>query len=176
MKRMNKIFGPAAIAFILCMAVAYPASSDVLEGPRGVADTLKPGDGLLSFQFRSRFPKDALAPWFEFKGKLKEAYNINLGFDYTVIGALSTSDLGEGDAIGHDMRFYGTWTPLNPGGLNAGSLTFKVESRKGYTSVPPHDLGSDSGAVAVTAVSFSDAGWVLTNLYWKQRLSGDRLR
>ncbi|HXV31460.1 MAG TPA: carbohydrate porin [Sinorhizobium sp.] len=34
---------------------------------------------------------------------------------------------------------------------------------------------NDQAAVAITTLQFSDAGWVLTNLYWKQRLFDDRL-
>ncbi len=151
------------------------STSKLLEGPRSVPQELEPGDGLTSPRFRSRFFKDAFAPWFEFRDKLKENYNLNLGFDYTVVGQNSTSDLGEGYGIGHDLRFYGTWTAFNASGPNSGSLIFKVESRDGYSDIAPQDLGFDSGAVSITAAQFSNPGWILTNLYWKQRLFNDRV-
>jgi porin len=176
MRFKTHILKAAAIAAALCLAVAGSASAnDVLEGPKSVTEELKPGDGLISPQFRSQFFKDTFAPWFEFRDMLKEDYHLNLGFDYTVIGQASTSDLGAGHAIGHDLRFYGTWMPVRPGGPNSGSLVFKGESREAYTRIAPQDLGFDSGAVSITAAQFSAAGWVLTNFYWKQRLFGDRV-
>jgi porin len=59
--------------------------------------------------------------------------------------------------------------------MNSGSLTFKVESRDAYTRIPPQDLGINAGAMSITSAQFSDAGLILTNLYWKQRFMDDRL-
>jgi porin len=141
-------------------------------GPSSVGEDLKPGDGLTDPQFRSSFIKEGLAPWFDFKSSLSENYNLNIGLDYQMLSQFSTSDLGEGDAVGGIFRAFGSWTPIGHESGNTGALTFKVETRNAYTDVAPQDLGFDSGALSVTGAQFSDIGLALTNLYWTQRLAG----
>ena len=43
------------------------------------------------------------------------------------------------------------------------------------TDIAPKELGFEAGYAGLTAVTFSDAGWMLTNLYWSQRLMDKRL-
>lgn len=153
-------------------AVARDApSGGGFGGPSSVGEELKPGDGLTDPQFRSRFIKEGLTPWIDFKAGLSENYNLNIGLDYQALSQFSTSDLGEGNAAGGIFRAFGSWTPIGHDSGNTGTLTFKVETRHAYTDVAPQDLGFDSGALSVTGAQFSDIGWALTNLYWTQRLA-----
>jgi porin len=168
----------ASALLVLADSGDVPAD-DLFGGPSSVTGDLEPGDGftdpLTDPQFRTGPFEGIYQPWFEFKDNLSQNYHHDLGFDFSVLGQFTNSDLGEGDAASHLFRAYGTWTPLNPGGVNSGSLTLKVENRLSYTTVAPNNLGFDAGAVSVTGSSFGDAGWILTNLLWKQKLVDDRL-
>jgi porin len=59
---------------------------------------------------------------------------------------------------------------------NTGSIVFKVENRHRLgTEVAPQNLGFEAGYLGITGTAFSDYGWGLTNLYWKQRLNQGRI-
>lgn len=165
-------FKGCLLAYLL---VAMPLFADSLEGPRSVAEELEPKNGLTNPDIRSTYFKDTFSSWFEFKDKLKKENHLDLGFDYSIVGSLSDADIGEDNALGHDIRFYGTWTPLNPDGTNSGMLTFKFENRHAFTNLAPQSYGFNVGALAINAAQFSDAGWIVTNLFWKQRFMNDRL-
>lgn len=174
MKMTKLICFTSSIVVALCLALPnFAFGSQASESPKAAAQTAKSEGG--GPQFRSGFfDRETFAPWFNLKDNLKENYNLDIGFDYTVTGAVSDSDYGEGEAVGHDLRFFGTWTPINPHGPNSGSLNVMVENRLGYTDLPPQDLGFDNGAVTLNALQFSDVGWMLSNLYWRQDFADDR--
>lgn len=157
------------------LAVNVAQAEEALSGPTSVEATLQPAGPLNNPEFRSTFLRDTLSPWFEAKERLKRDYHLALGMDYSIVGAVSSAEMSRGSAIGHDLRFYGKWMPVNPNARNSGSLVFKFENRSAYSQVAPQDFGISLGAYTINAAQFSDADWIVTNLYWKQKLFDDRV-
>lgn len=134
-----------------------------LSGPSSVEADLTQGDGLTDPQPRTGFPRNVLPGYFGWKDGLAEkGFRFNL--DYFSLGQWSDSDLGEGEAGGGVLRFYGSWQAIENG-----SLTFKIEDRQAYGAVAPQGFGFDAGALSITGTAFNDNGTMLTNLFWTQR-------
>ena len=115
-------------------------------------------------------------PYYDFKKGVADRHAFAFGADYNALVQGANESLGEDDAASGVIRVYGTWTPLGRGTLNAGSLTFKVENRHRLgTDIAPQQLGSEMGYVGLTAITFSSAGTILTNLYWQQSFRDNRL-
>ena len=87
----------------------------------------------------------------------------------------ATESLGADWAAGGVFRIYGNWSWPGEPWKNPGSLTFKVENRHRYTDVAPQQLGSQIGYTALTGITWSDAGWLLSNFYWHQQFLENRL-
>jgi porin len=150
-----------ATTFALLPGVALAQQG--LAGPSSVEADLTPGDGLTDRQLRTDFPRNVMPGYFGWKDGLAEnGFRFNL--DYFALGQRSDSDLGEGEAGGGVLRFYGSWQATENG-----SLTFKVENRQTYGAVAPQFFGFDSGALSITGTAFNDNGTMLTNLFWTQR-------
>lgn len=125
-----------------------------------------------------RFPAidNALRPWFDWKGKLNKDYGFSFGLDYTALGQVVNNSPGEDNAAGGIFRFFGNWTVIGRDSGNTGSIVFKVENRHRLgTDIAPQNLGFEAGYLGITGTAFSDYGWGLTNLYWKQRLNQGRI-
>jgi len=117
-----------------------------------------------------------LDEYFGFKKRVEKEYGLAFGFDYNVLFQAATESLGEDTAAGGVFRAFGQWTLLGRDTEDTGTLVYKVENRHLLgTDISPQDLGSEIGYVGLTAETFSDIGWALTNLYWSQRLLGNRL-
>jgi porin len=55
-------------------------------------------------------------------------------------------------------------------------LVFKVENRSAIGNrISPQALGPSLGYAGLFTTTFSDAGWILTNLYWRQSLRNGRV-
>jgi len=107
---------------------------------------------------------------------LQDALGLGLGVDYSMTTQMLNESPDANSAAGGVFRLYGHWTPFKRGSSGVGSLIFKVESRHAYgTSLPPQSLGPTAGYAGVTAATFSDQGWILSNLYWQQQLFGNAL-
>ncbi len=112
----------------------------------------------------------------KFKKMVDEEYGLNLGFDYNVLMQTATQSLDDKTAAGGVFRMYGEWYADSVDRANSGSLIYKVENRHRLgTDIPPSRLGTEIGYAGMTAVTFSDIGWALTNLHWSQRLYDNRL-
>jgi porin len=125
-----------------------------------------------------RFPSidKALKPWFDWKRRLNEDHGLSFGLDYTALGQKASDSLGKDNAAGGIFRFFGNWTVIGRDSGNTGSIVFKVENRHRLgTEVAPQNLGFEAGYLGITGTAFSDYGWGLTNLYWKQRLNQGRI-
>jgi len=125
-----------------------------------------------------RFPviDRALKPWYDWKGRLNKDYGLSFGLDYTALGQGVSSSPGEDIAAGGIFRFFGSWTVFGRESGNTGSIVFKVESRHRLgTDIAPQDLGREAGYLGIPGTAFSDYGWGLTNLYWKQKLNQGRI-
>jgi porin len=114
------------------------------------------------------------APWFAFKERVKERTGLQAGFDYTAFAQHVSSSPGEDNATGGIFRAFGTWTLFNQGGTS-GALVYKFENRHRLgTDVSPIALGFVAGSAVPTGVPFSDYGWGVTNLYWRQSFRSGR--
>lgn len=125
---------------------------------------------------RLKFLDRAFKPWFDFKGRLNNKLGLAFGLDYTAIYQIATEIPGEDDAAGGIFRFFGSWTLFGGDSGNTGTFTYKVENRHDLgTDVVPQNLGFELGYIGITAAPYNDAGWLLTNFYWQQRLFGGRV-
>ena len=125
-----------------------------------------------------RFPgiDRALEPWFDWKGRLNKDYGLQFGLDYTALYQGVTESPGEDSAAGGIFRFFGNWTLLGRDSGNTGSIVYKVENRHTLgTDIPPQDLGFEAGYLGIPGTAFSDYGWGVTNLFWKQKLNQGRI-
>ena len=109
------------------------------------------------------------------KERLEERTGLTYGFDNMLQYLGSDSDKSPSDAMSNVTRFYGTWTATGRGTPNNGALVFKVEYR---TAVGDHistqALGPSLGYAGTFASTYSDAGLILTNFYWRQRFAEGR--
>ncbi|MFC2073454.1 carbohydrate porin [Campylobacterota bacterium] len=116
------------------------------------------------------------ARYSKFKKMVDDEYGLNFGFDYNVLMQTATQSLDDKTAAGGVFRMYGEWSADSVDRGNSGSLIYKVENRHRLgTDIPPSRLGAEIGYAGMTAVTFSDIGWALTNLHWSQRLYDNRL-
>ena len=114
--------------------------------------------------------------YFSFKKRVEETYGFGFGFDYNALFQIATESLGEDKAAGGVFRLFGNWTLVGRGTKNTGTLVYKVENRHRLgTDIAPKNLGFEIGYAGLTAVTFSDIRWALTNLYWSQQLLDNRL-
>jgi len=121
----------------------------------------------------------AQLPWYEqvqrWSAALRRDHGLTLGADYNALYQHATRSPEQDDAAGNVLRFYGTWTLVNRGAADQGSLVFKAEYRGRLgTSLSPQALGPTIGYAGLTAVPFSDAGGLLTNFYWTQAFADNR--
>jgi len=116
-----------------------------------------------------------LQPYDDFKVRLREEHGLAFGVDYNMLLQLAGESSGHTNAAGGVFRMFGSWTVLGPNTDNTGSIEFKVENRHRLgTDIAPQALGGEVGYAGLTAVPFSDAGSLLTNLYWHQSLRDGR--
>ncbi|MHC5114761.1 MAG: carbohydrate porin [Planctomycetota bacterium] len=116
------------------------------------------------------FDVNILDSWEALKDDLYEETGLRLGGDYSVLAQHATDSEGEDHAASGIMRFYGTWDAIGRHADNTGALIYKVEHRHRYSDASPSSLASDLGYVGLLNPPFSNQGWRLTNLYWRQRL------
>lgn len=117
-----------------------------------------------------------LEGYLAWKQQFASRTGLSFGFDNQLEFLDSNSDRSPSDAAGNVLRFYGTWTMVNRGAPDNGALIFKVENRAAIGGhISPQALGPSLGYAGLLSTTFSDAGWVLTNLYWRQRLDNGRL-
>lgn len=113
-------------------------------------------------------------PVLDWKSHLQAEQGLSLGLDYTT-NLLSASDsLGEDQAWGGMLRFFGSWDLANRGGPNAGSLVWKLEYRHRTSDIPPVALAGELGYVGLISPPFSNEKFRVTNLYWRQRFNNGR--
>lgn len=126
-----------------------------------------------TFLFKGLTPY--LTPYYDFKDSVKQETGLAFGFDYALLFQGANVSLGDHYALGGVGRFFGTWTLFGRGTPNTGSFVYKVENRHSVgTLVPPQNLAGEIGYIGLTSDTFSDAGWLLTNLYWLQTFSNHR--
>jgi len=148
---------------------------DVSEfgGPNSVGGTLKEDD-IESSEFEGF--KRFFESYFGFKERMNKKYGLAFSFDYTALYQYVSESLGEDNAAGGILRFYGSWTLLGRESGNTGSIVYKVENRHTLgTEISPKDLGFETGYAGFTAPNYADYDWGLTNLYWQQKFNNNRI-
>ena len=168
-------FSPQGLAIVLFMLAVTPVralSQDLRDNgfvtPDSVAGTLA--------ATADRQSEGALESFQAWKKKLEGRTGLSFGFDDQIQYLGTNSDKSPSDAASNVFRFYGTWTAVGNGAPNDGALVFKVENRLAIGSyISTQALGPSLGYAGLFSTTFSDAGWVLTNFYWRQRLLNNRM-
>ena len=128
------------------------------------------GCGKIGVAFDRPFQK-----WFDWQARVREETGLAFGLNYTALSQWASESPAQDQAAGGIFEFLGTWTLINRGGRNTGSLVFKIEHRhKLGTDISPLLLGFVVGSALPTVVKFNDFGWGVTNFYWQQRFVGGR--
>ncbi len=145
-------------------------------GPASVGAQLRSDQAPKGSLFRPQALSAALASYSDFKDRLRDEYGLSYGMDYNLLYQHADQSLGEHNAAGGVLRFFGTWTLFDQASVHPGSVEFKVENRHRLgTELAPASLAGQIGYAGLTAVPFSDAGTILTNLYWHQSFLDNRL-
>ena len=142
-------------------------------GPASVEGQLEEDDRVKQPVLRFPAVDRILQPWFDWKRRLHDELGLDLGFDYNVLYQ-SLDDALPGDdnaAMVVSFVIYGTWALINRGTDREGVLFFKIEHRDDIgTDIAPAELAGQAGYIGVTGLNFSDAGLILADLNWQQRL------
>ena len=109
----------------------------------------------------------------------KEAFEartgLSHGFDNNTQWLVTDSDESPSDALSNVFRVYGSWALTGRGTPNDGALIFKIEDRSAIGSkLSPQALGPSLGYAGLFSSTFSDAGVILTNFYWRQGFASGR--
>lgn len=124
------------------------------------------------------FIRDNLEGWFSTKERMMQEHGLAYGVNYSTLYQKATAALGDDNAWGGIFQIPVSWTVLNRGESNTGTIVFKLENRhKISTNLAPQDLGIQGiGAASITGTQFSDKDWILTNLYWQQALNEGKFK
>jgi len=109
------------------------------------------------------------------KNALEARTGLSFGFDNNTQYLGTDSNESPSDAASNVFRVYGTWTATGRDRPDRGLLIFKIEDRSAIGNrLSPQALGPSLGYAGLVSSTFSDAGVVLTNFYWKQQFAGGR--
>lgn len=175
---MQKIIGVLYRVSLSIIMIASGLGADTLK--TNDTDTTFGGPGSVLNQMaqdeEEKASRTPILPDMGIKDTLEADWGLTFGFDYNLLYQYSDqSRLNERDALGGVARFYGSWKPFKDE-EGAGSLIFKIENRHTLGSyIDPKLLGSEFGYAGLTAVTFSDAGTILSNFYWHQAAYDNRL-
>jgi porin len=155
-------------------AIVIPGRSGGLaDGPATVAGQLEEDTATRELIVGVPWIDGVLGPYFDWKNDLREKIGLSLGGDYSAVYQVATASPGKQEGAAGMWRFFGAWELVEREGDYTGSLVFKGENRHRYGSgITPLDLGFEIGSAVPTGVPFSDADWLLTNLFWKQQIAG----
>ena len=145
-------------------------------GPKSVGGQVKSDAEVKKTPYWFKGFSQTFQPYYDFKARVQQNYGLSFGADYNFLYQGASESLGEDNAASGVLRFYGTWTLLGQGSQDTGAITFKIENRHRLeTDIAPQQLGGEVGYAGLTAIPFSDAGSLLTNLYWQQSFHNNRL-
>jgi hypothetical protein len=180
----RKIAGFLASAVLILLA-SQPLLAQVLEEPSQEPETPGPvshlsfggPDSVENLLESNRADKDVLFEtstfdsFSDWQAGISEKNGFSFGTGYTsnyFSGSSSLPDMDDYSAGGM-LRIFGNWELSGRGTDNTGTLSFKLDQRHSYTDVVPNLYSLDSlGYVDSMASTFSDEGWRLTNLHWRQ--------
>lgn len=168
------------ISSVLAAANLF-AAEEVKEG----GDTINPRlstDEVSNQQTLDRnanplYESKLLAPIADWRDGVAEKTGLSMSLDYTAMlmgqnQAVAGADKNAGSGM---VRFYGTWMLVDRDGPNNGRLNFKFEHRHKYTDTPVGlggasglGLAGNGGYYGLYEPPFSDEGFRMTILHWKQ--------
>lgn len=146
-------------------------TSKSLEGGDSVVQDLATDDivtdPVLSFPKIEGF----FQPYFDWKKRLNQQTGLQLQLSYQALVQGTNEDVADSTAAAGRFQIQGAWTLLNRGGKNPGKLTFRLEERYAINSdIPPSQFGFQFGSVAPSGTGFSDFGFAVTEVAWRQTL------
>ena len=145
-------------------------------GPASVGAQIKSDAEVKHNPFRFEGLSRSLQPYFDFKNRVKKQHGFSFGGDYNMQYQDASKSMAEDNAGGGIFRLYGNWELTGKGSPNSGALVFKVENRhRLFTDIAPQQLASEIGYAGLTSIVYSDAGTLLTNLYWQQSFNNDHV-
>ncbi|MFA0027677.1 porin [Vibrio breoganii] len=156
-----------AIVTVLASASAF-AEGGNFEGPDSVENTIAAQKG------EQKHWRENLAD----KG-------FTFGADYFALG-LASPNGATGDDVSASSgvaRLYGQWNLVGRDSGNTGSLIWKIEHRHAYSDYAPKDFSGITGSpfnpdtlgyMGLMSPAFSDQGFRVTDLNWKQKINGGR--
>jgi porin len=174
------------VFFVMCKSVlAEPAVSESVDpfedipifgGPSSVGAELKADNAKKDPYFRFDGIQRGLKPWFDTKNEMTEKHGLTYGLNYSTLYQSASASLGADTAWGGIFQIPVSWTVLGRGSKNTGTIVFKGENRhKLSADLAPQDLGIQGiGAASIVGTQFSDKDWILTNLYWQQKMFDGR--
>ena len=173
----RKIAGFLASVVVLCF-VAQPLSAQEPETSEPVSFPSFGGpDSVENLIESNRADKDVLYeidlfdPFSDWQAGIKEEHGFSFGAGYTTNYFTASDSLAGKDdySSGGMLRLYGSWEALGRGAANTGALSFKLDHRHSYSDTTPNLYSLDNlGYIDSMASTFSDEGWRLTNLHWRQ--------
>jgi len=173
--------GIALLAALADVRVAVAREGDSLRatafgGPGSASAQIESDEETKRPTFLLDRVTQAMQPYYDFKERVQKDFDLAFGADYNLLYQHASDSPGRENAAGGVFRVYGTWTLLGRGTEDSGSLVFKAENRHRLgADLTPNNLAGEIGYAGLTAQTFSDAGTLLTNLYWHQNLLANRL-
>ena len=169
----------ATVAVLFCSpAIAQSrsgyGSTQGLESGDSVTEDIHQDDIDAGSAFR--FPNEPLKPWFDAKRRWNDKYGLKLNFSYQTLAMRSNNTTGADEAAAGRGEINGSWTLVGRGTQNAGRLTFRIENRTKFgTPVVPQTLGNEFGSGTIVGTGFSDFGFNISELAWRQSAMSGRL-
>jgi len=109
------------------------------------------------------------------KQQLQEKTGLAIGVDNITQYLGTDSDKKPSDAASNVFRTYGTWSLVGRNTPNDGALIFKIENRSAIGGhISTQALGPSLGYAGFFSSAYSDAGWILSNFYWRQHFMDGR--
>ena len=147
-----------------------------IGGPSSVASQIQSDEKPRQSEVDAQETSGHRDPYVTFKERMKADHDLVFALDYNMLVQHTNASLGEQGAAGGTLRFFGSWTLLGQETGYPGSIVFKAENRHRLgTDIAPQALAGEFGYAGLTAVPFSAAGTLLTNLYWHQSLHENKV-
>lgn len=110
----------------------------------------------------------------EKRQEAKATSDLPVGLDYSVM-LQATRGAAQKEAAGGVARIYGQLDVTPDSVAGSDQLVFKIEHRhRLVTTLAAQDLGFASGYLGLSSLTYSDAGALLTNLFWQHKSADNR--
>ena len=168
---MGRSFLPLFAVLLVSGGIAVYAESETKL--LGFSST-RSVEGMLA-ETAERQREGSLAKFRAHKEALESSSGLTYGFDNQIQYLGTDADKSPSDAATNVFRIYGTWTVTSRGTPDNGALVFKIENRSAVgDNISTQALGPALGYAGVLSSTYSDAGSILTNFYWRQRFADGR--